>query len=206
VTLSNTSFEEPGLTTGTADEWDEGYSAGAEDIALFAHYDLTWRPWEDFEQSWLDNHFYQLLFGISDLVGALFDAKQQEDFESGWKSPETPNVAPRNQASIFVFDPYSFPAALFDSGVEEFEDFEETWGSSPYNQMYEMEYDAGNFSAASFDSSSPENVEDFEEEWMNNEDFEIQFSYPGVSKTLAQFDSGAEQYEDFEEGWTTTLP
>jgi len=51
---------------------------------------------------------------------------------------------------------------------------------------------------AAFDSTIPEGVEDFEEEWSNDT---YQLLFQVIDLDAADFDSGGEALEDFEEGW-----
>jgi hypothetical protein len=59
---------------------------------------------------------------------------------------------------------------------------------------------------ASFDVTTPEDFEDFEEEWRDNEDG--QFTFAPADLTVAVFDAGGtpENYEAFDSAdWTLTL-
>lgn len=214
----NPSFETPGAAgySGQAESWSEGYGSGADDIANFYNSDGDRRPWEDFENSWDDNHLYQLAFGIPDLIQAFFcnDSIPRENFESGWKAPQAyPGDGIFNQASAFEFSIYNFLAAAFDTGgtAEDHEDFEEDWGLSPYNQSSQWQYDGANFYNATFDAGSPEGREDFEEEWQDNENATSSFEPPGagnLSVALQFWPYIATGYDAFDgpPSWTTVLP
>jgi hypothetical protein len=207
MAVENASFETPGVDPGQADQWSEGYDVGASDIADFVHYDGYTRPFDDFEQSWLDNQLAQSGFSLTDVVAALFDglSMQHENFESGWWEPHSPASGPNNYAAMLYFYSGNFAFAMFNSGGDEVEAFEEQWGSSPYNEAAISTYAEGSWSTALFDAGAPEAFEDFEEEWKYNEAWFLLAS----AYLAANFDTslGApEAYEDFEEGWTETLP
>jgi len=205
MTILNPSFETPGINPGEANDWDEGYSNAAEDIAAFAHHDGYTRPWEDFEQLYgVDpwNNAWQSEFLVTDIVRALFDGggKQQEDFESGWKEPASPTAVPYNQTSQFVYYSGNFAVAMFDTLADEFEDFEENWGHAPWNQSLDTGFAIGadpNLTIASFDTV-PQDFEDFEEEWKDNET-------PGLMYTQAMFDGLTLLYDGFEGTWVETI-
>lgn len=205
----NPSFETPGATFGQADSWTESYDTGAEDVAPFRRSDGNVQPWEDFEDSWMDNHYYQVAFTISDLVAAFFNglAQEHEPFESGWKLPgSSPDID--NSAAVFVFVADNFKAAVFTTTLLEYDGFEAAWGYSPYNQSSITDFGAGAFIAASFDAAVPEDVEDFEEEWQSNENYDTGFVVNGADPNLtaAMFDAGLNAYENFAGAWTLTLP
>ena len=226
MAITNPSFEEPGVLPGQADNWDEGYDSAAEDIAAFSHFDGYTRPWDDFEQSWLFNELYQTGFSVTDVVSAEFEGRvsQRETFESGWKMP-----APRlkllgsqvdadydpggvqdngvhNHSSIFAYAAEYFEVAAF-TGPFSVEDFEQTWGTAPWNDASESGFPgfgAGVLSAASFDAA-PQAFEDFEEEWRDNENYAPHYTLGGAL-SAALFDAGANAYENFEGTWPSTLP
>jgi hypothetical protein len=64
-------------------------------------------------------------------------------------------------------------------------------------------------SAASFDSGTPEAVEDYEEEWRSNENsktaFTIDMPPPETELQFADFDVANVDFEDFESEWVLTL-
>lgn len=52
-------------------------------------------------------------------VTGLFDGEPQEDFEEQWLG---------NQSYVWSWSEVSSAAAMFDGGVQEYEDFENVWG------------------------------------------------------------------------------
>jgi len=208
MTIRNPSYETPGANDGEAQHWTDAQGAGAEDVALF---DIGTRqvPFEAFEALWDNNDHAQVIFGLTDLISALFESgtHQHESFEYSWAMPNSPVSPPRfNHASESVFDSENFDAAGFDAALEEVEDFEEEWDD---NEDSISDISAGTFPAASFDAGVPEAVEDFEEEWDSNENSETGFAPTvpgGGTLSAAQFDAGANAFENFEGAWVMTLP
>lgn len=146
------------------------YSFELADFVSALFEDLS-NPVESFEFSWREpstslpltyNHQSAFAFGEDAFIAAGFDAFSEdvEDFEEDW------GVSPYNQESIYDFSLASFTRGLFDSGANDEEDFENDWGISPYNQSSETVFGVANFTVASFDPLGPENVEDFEEGWI----------------------------------------
>lgn len=204
MAVQNPSFETPGVEPGQADQWSEGYGAGASVLADFTHYDGYTRPYDDFEQSWGSNHNAQSSFAVTDIVTALFSNQSRafENFEESWWEPHTPATGPHNGSAYLYFYSGNFLTAQFNSGSEAYEDFEEGWGVSPYNESSIYAFAAGTFSTASFDSGTPEAVEDFEEEWKDNENATSSIT----STVIAPFGVTPDYFESFESGWTETLP
>jgi len=130
-----------------------------------------------------------------------------------WHAPVVTSTD--NSGAIFVFSLDNFQVATF-TGAFEVDDFEYNWGVSPYCQGADNDgFDAGadaRLTAASFDPLAPENVEDFEGYWQNNQMHDADGFNPGADArlTAATFDAApfvpGENYEDFEESWTSTLP
>jgi hypothetical protein len=59
---------------------------------------------------------------------------------------------------------------------------------------------------ADFDIATPQDVEDFEEEWRDNENYKFAFVGVGADLALASFDVGTpELFEDFEEEFPTLV-
>ncbi len=210
MAVLNPSFETPGAlgVPGEAESWTEGYSSCAEDIAAFAHHDGYTRPYDDFETSWDDNHLYQTAFSVTDLLQCMFEGlvKRWENFESGWRMPNTAVGDTQNQASIFTFAADWFTKALFDSfgsGAEDAEDFEEDWHD---NHLYQTAFDPSDLTNAHF-SSTVLDWENFELEWQNNENYDTYFLYavPDMRLIPALFDGGGTPYENFEGVWPTVL-
>ena len=104
-----------------------------------------------------------------------------EKFEGAWNG---------NDAYVFAYtQPIDFgqlEPAVYDAdqpdppGVQTLEDFENGWAAVVLTEFPSS-------SPASYDSGSPEAVEDFEEEWNSNESF----SFTMGSTTLASYDSGS---------------
>lgn len=205
MTVSNPSFETPGLNPGTAEDWDEGYTAGCESIALFSHYDGYTRPYESFEQGWGDNHYFQLAFAVADIVTPLFsDGIDMETFEYGWSAPAA-YAAPFNNSSAFEFSLDLHDLIQFNSGVDDEEDFESGWDSNENFVSTSFEY-GGSITIKQFDTV-PEGTEDFEEEWRDNDSANVTGVFFGspTDLTITTFDPGGDFYEDFD-AWTTVLP
>lgn len=211
--ITNASFEEPGINPGQADSWTESYSAGSEVIADFQYDDGYTRPFEDFASFWWYNHNYQLLFAITDLVSAFWSGfgSQHEDFESGWKAPVTPSTPPFNETSLFVFSVDTFSVATF-SDADELDDFEDNWGNSPYNQTWVSDGADAGLTTGLFDYHGGvglmESVEDFEEHWKDNEDYDSDgFAMNGAEPGLVGCLFSGYTYEAFDgSSWTTTFP
>jgi len=200
--LNNRSFEEEGTDPGDANWWTELVTTAAETVADFEHSSTYPVPWDDFEDSWESNQLSQVAFALTDLVAALFEGTSidHENFEYSWQEPATGTTY--NHQSIYIFSFENFSSAEFDS--EDYEDLEENWGSSPYNQSSVYLLSAATTALAQFDTGV-DDEEDFENDWgisPYNQNSVIAFA-PG-SFSAADFDTVTEYYEDFEEEWTET--
>lgn len=209
--LMNPSFEDAGADRGEADWWTEDLSATAEDTAPFTHSDGYTLPWEAFEADWglyPYNQNAQTEFGITDLSTAMFEdlSNPVESFEFSWREPATGAPVTFNHQAASVLSVDNFTAAKFDSGVESEEDYEEYWGSSPYNQESIYDFASGTFTRGLFDAGT-DNEEDFENDWgidLQNQSSETVFD--PANFTVASFDSLVpENLEDFEDEWTEAL-
>ena len=100
--------------------------------------------------------------------------------------------------------------ALFEGGTLVQEAFDFSWMEpalpyAPYtlprwNHHSAWVRDPGNFTVAAFDLIAPEGVEDYEEEWADNEAAVADLT--GGTTVAASFDVGIPQgFEDFEEEW-----
>jgi hypothetical protein len=109
-----------------------------------------------------------------------------DDFESGWLNDTYLTSFEGNQ-----------DLAIFES--EPYEDFEEAW----QNDSYVTDWASVSEDPAQFDST-PQNFEDFEEEWKSNGSYVTDWA--SVTEDVAQFDVGvAEDFEDFEEEWPSVI-
>lgn len=91
-----------------------------------------------------------------------------------------------------------FTLGSLASGVDE--TFNSDWSS---NETSVDAWTSVTETAASFDSGTPEDVEDFEEQWYSNED--AQDSFGGGDLTAGTFDSPPVSAETFSGTWTDTL-
>ena len=206
--IENPSFETPGIAQGSALFWDSSYDTAAEDIAPFANAAGETMSREDFETGWEDNQLAQSVFGVTDIVAALFEGGTEEydDFESSWGPMELPAAPPVfNHMAVMSYVAGNFTAAAFDVGTpEEFEDFEEEWTDNESALTFaDYEDPAVTSIAAGFDVGTPEEFEDFEEEWNVNETAVADFD--AATSTAALFDAGANPHENFEGTWTETF-
>jgi len=125
-----------------------------------------------------------------------------DNFERNWKLPASPVTPPFNQASLFELEPPNVAFALF-SGIDSDEDFEDGWDN---DEGLLDDFDAITSITAAFDTT-PENFEDFEEDWKLPKSGGAPFnqasvfSWNDVTESAAMFDTGGESVEDFEEGW-----
>jgi len=198
--LANTSFEDPGTTPGSADQWTPLVTDTAESSAAFTHSDLYTRSQDDFEDSWESNQLAQTGFDATDLVSALFEdnAYQQESFEFSWREPVDTAPVAYNHQSSFTFDLSNF------SGTDD--DFETNWGNSPYNQSSVTDLAGATTSAASFAGDA---YEDYEADWgvtpYNQGAID---DYAGGTFDTADFYIvlGTLPYDSFENLWIEALP
>jgi len=211
--VQNPSFEDPGVGLGQADSWTELYPTAAataagkacEEVCTFGQGTAGEdTPYEGFLGGWDDNELAQTGFGLADVVSAFFESMshQREDFEYSWAAPETPNPpAPVwNHHAQFEYWHENFEEAMFDSGSEAYEDFNESWDDV---EDAVADLAAATTSSASFDSGTPEGVEDFEEEWQSVESAVANLAAGATS--AAMFDAGANAYENFEGTWPTLV-
>lgn len=209
--LDNTSFENAGVNLGEADYWTQGYHETGQQVALFQYSTLgETTPYEDFEGFWgnwpyNNNALACFVFDIG-LVAALFESghHDHENFETSWKEPKA--GALWNHQSIWSFDLSGFSHAIFDSGIDAEEDFEHTWGSSPYCQASVYTFVIANFTQAAFDTGT-DTKEDFENTWGSTPYNQASwYVYNAANFTKAMFDTGVDDEEDFEHSWITVLP
>ena len=74
--------------------------------------------------------------------------------------------------------------------------------ASANNQFFFFEL--GSIDVAQYDAGTPQDFEDFEEEWLSNESFIFEFVGAPTDLELGSYDSGTPQdFEDFEEEWVT---
>lgn len=184
--FKNTSFETLGNANGVASAWV--FSAHAQ--LVYAAFDTIDDPWEDFEESWFSNENYKFSFtGIgTDLVAAIFGGGTLtvETFEKEWLG---------NEAYVYTL---AGVTAVFNTTTPlNFEGFGHEWDNDSY--LYTFVGVGTDLTAASFDVT-PEDVEDFEEDWVSG--YKYAFTGVGVDLTAAAFDVTPENYEDFEEDWS----
>ncbi len=181
--------------------------------------------WAGIDETYLFSYTSPTIPG--ELIFAIFEqgpeAQTVEDYEEFWgpfdgSNPDYAtkvNVGFQDNRVFFTELPTNIVSASFDAGTsQQFEDYEEEWG--PFdgtNPDYATKVGAGFPSnetffenlgdvttvAAIFDSAAtPEAVEDFEELWQGNEDFD--FDWTTVTPDAATFDGfNPEDFEDFEE-------
>ena len=175
--ISNPSFEDAGAAPGQADHWTMRSAAALERIAGFGP--DPFRAWEDFER-WFD---LVLSLGPGDVALAFFDplAEGYEDFEEAWANDLYMTELPSGQ----------IVTAPFGGGAVE--DVETGWNNDAYAWAWEeVAGVTGNFDG--------EPREDFEDQWRSNQSYAG--SWGAVSSQTAMFDGGAQNREDFENGWS----
>jgi hypothetical protein len=214
--LENPSFEDPGVQTGEAAYWTQGYHDTGQDVALFYYDPDTGEqlPHEGFEGFWsigalwpYNNHA-QSSFADADLTAALFEfgsaEHDHENFETSWKEPKAGLLW--NHQSIWSFDLSGFSRAAFDGAIDTEEDFEHYWGISPYCQASQYTFVITNFAQCAFDTGV-DTEEDFENAWGSAPYNEASvYTFVIGNFTQASFDTGTDTEEDFEHTWPTTLP
>ena len=204
--LYNRSYEDPSTVVGEADWWVHNVSDTAEDAALFTRSEEPSTPFDDFEDSWENNHLSEFYFIVTNFVSALFEdnAYQQESFEFSWREPVDTAPVAYNHQSTFTYDSSNFATAGFSGGADLVEDCEEAWGDSPYNQASIFDSASGTFPAATFDAAA-DTYEDYEEEWgivPRNEDSE--YAFDPTKFTNAVF-VGALAYDSLDNAWYEIL-
>ena len=119
------------------------------------------------------------VFVSGNLRNADFSGDDLENFEDSWKKPQAVGIPsgsppPYNEDAVSYFDDDPFA------------------GANP----------TATKAIASFDSGTPENVEDFEEQWKSNEIWQSLPTTSQLSSGSPIFGSGV---DDFESSWTLTL-
>jgi len=177
MAVLNPSFEDGGTNPGEAAHWTLVTSVAGERIAGFGP--DPYRAWEDFER-WSE---LMLAFEDGDLALALFDplAEGYEDFEDAWDNDLYLTELPSGQVVV----------CPFGGGADEA--FETGWA----NDNYATSWDVVTAVTGSFDG---EPREDFEEQWSSNQSYA--WVWGSVTSATAMFDGGAQNREDFENGWT----
>lgn len=197
--LQNPSFETPDTEWGQAEYWDEAYDACGEDVGEFWN-GIRLVPFESFEGGWPEDSNGPTSFSGATSEAGMFEqgSMDHEPFEYSWS---VTGSMPWNHQDAFYFDPDNFVFGMFNSGVDDVEDFESDWS----NDDDVEDFGDATTSEASFDSGTPESAEDFEEEWDNDNDVA---NFGAATTSTGSFDSALtpENFEDFEEGWTETLP
>ncbi len=180
MAILNPSFEDGGTNPGEAAHWTLVTVVAGERIAGFAP--DPYRAWEDFER-WSE---LLLVFEDGDLAFALFDplAEGYEDFEDAWGNDLYMTELPSGQVVLCPF------------GGGAGEAFEAGWS----NDGFATSWDVVTAVTGSFDG---EPREDFEEQWSSNQSYA--WAWAGVTSTSAMFDGGAQNREDFENGWTAMV-
>jgi hypothetical protein len=215
--IINPSFEIPGTDYGEASDWTDAQSVGAEDIAQFS--DGTRPiPQEAFDGGWDNNENFQIAFGVSDLVHALFEAgsHQEEDFETSWRLPSIAATPIWNHHSVWVYSASNFSYAIFNSAGASptvYEGFEQRWPVaqiSPPDAGFSDDVavppvPAGASTKCLFNAAT-QAYEAFEKNWLVNQDYESAFDDVGGGATrVAAAFTGPANYENFEGAWTLVL-
>ena len=138
---------------------------------------------------------------ICDFVHYDGYTRPYEDFEQSWLY---------NHLHQSAFGLTDIVRALFLNLSMQYETFEVGWSAphaygAPFNDASIFVYADSYFAIAGFDAAA-DAFEDFEEEWLNNENYEIGFPATGSGVlSSASFDPAPfvpEAVEDFEEGWS----
>jgi hypothetical protein len=186
----NLSFETAdGSGPGCADGWTFGANASG---GTWAPFHTTIVPWEDFEREWNSNQNYLFAFGLLGTTKALYASlappKAYEDFEEFWNS---------NQLYVYGV---AGTTALYNNGgpPQNFDSFEAGW---VVGYLYAFVGVGSDLTAAAFDGT-PEDFEDFEEDWDTNESYVFAFVGVGTDLTAAEYIDG-NFFEDFDsaDGW-----
>jgi hypothetical protein len=85
---------------------------GQMDVAVFGGFDF-----EDMENGWSNVPYAMAWYEIASVIGQ-FDGESREDFEEQWRS---------NQLYAWTWGASGSQTAMFDSGVQGTEDFENDW-------------------------------------------------------------------------------
>lgn len=191
--FDNLDFETAGATIGRAASWTIVSSVTPFEVAGF---DSDALGFEGFEQGWGavalsfdDTAFEAAVWGLGievesfDRLWGPFDNALDE---YGEKVLASANLG-ENSVARFAWS--LAEAASF--GANSFESFEAGWS----NDTVAFSLDDVSTQVASFDTA-PQDFEDFEEQWLDNENFIYDFA--GGTFTVAQFDT-TENFEDFEE-------
>lgn len=166
MSFVNTGFELPGVSLGEAEGWTHSEVASA---STFASFDGDALDWEDFLEGWQSVAYLFQIVSVVQTTPALMDTmlgvgEPVEDFEEGWLG---------NQNYVKSF------SGGASTPVESFAD---------WNGSYDVELPA--VTPGSFDG---EPAEDFEEGWLDNENYEMVL---GDTTTL-EFNEGEEEVEKF---------
>ena len=177
MAISNPSFEDAGAAPGQAEHWTMRTAASLERIAAFGP--DPHRAWEDFER-WFD---LVLALSPGDVALGFFDplAEGLEDFEEAWANDLYMTELP---SGLVV-------TATFGGGAVE--DLEDGWDNVPYARAWEEVAGV----TGVFDG---EPREDFEDQWRSNQSYA--WSWGSVTSATAMFGGGAQNREDFENGWS----
>ncbi len=173
----NPSFEDAGALPGQAEHWTLQAFTSLRRIAGFGP--VPHRAWEDFER-WFE--LQDDLDGVTVAI-AFFDplAEGVEDFNEAWDNDLYLTELPTGQVIT----------APFGGGAVE--DFDDGWSNVPYATAWDdVAGVIGLFDA--------EPREDFEEAWRSNQLYA--WTWGSVASSTAMFDAGADDTEDFENGWT----
>lgn len=182
MTVQNPSFEYAGARPGEAEHWTLVAVASLEEIAGFGPgpvgaAELAWEGFED----WFDR-----VTSLEDLtvVRAFFDVAPEgfEDFNENWE----------NDLYFLDLPPAQQVAASF--GPNDVEDCEGGWA----NDNYATRWVDVTSAAAAFGG---EPREDFEAQWSGNHAFG--WTWGAITSVAGRFDPGAQDREDFEDGWPT---
>jgi hypothetical protein len=237
VAFTNPGFETANADgrPGEAAGWDYAVVCGARPICAFLYGEddagePIYAPWEGFGVLWGGNEDDVFAFDDGTSEACEFDVtatttEEDEPFEGLWH-PNATFGGKTNDSDVFVLSDGATERATFtysELPYTAYESFEDALGIVPGDpenylttedwngSVYKIGFVPADLSAATFDSGIPHAVEDFEEEWDNNQNDILVFTAPDL--TWAGFGAGysttatVEQFEDvFEEREFSVTP
>ena len=99
------------------------------------------------------------------------------------------------EAAVFAFATAHLKVAIFGPANKEQESFEAGWG----NDTFLLDLGSTPTEPAKFDAGTPEDVEDFEDDWLSGGSWAS--SWQDVTGQTAIFGPASMPIETFEEGW-----
>jgi len=197
MTIANGSFETQATAgqVGQAESWSVSETSTGEEFAEFTNNTgttpNTTSGQETFEGEW-PTSFYAGLIGSfvgywTDINPALFTGGgttlDEDGFEIGWGT---------GHQRVIDSESAPFGFAVFGTGTDEYDGFDD-WPDDLVTSFVPADLEA-----ASFDSTTPEDLEDFEEEWLSNEDYLYAFVGIGTDLDDATFQTSAASLGDTE--------